>query len=64
MFYISDLSTELQLTEKSYIFPFTDTSLDPVLLDPLEILSRQNWVGKLEFIISFKFKDFFPLTNK
>ena len=29
-------------TEKSYAFPFKDTSLDTVLLNPLEILPRQD----------------------
>ena len=42
MFNTSDLSIELQSTEKSYTFPFEDTSLDSVLLNSLEILPRQN----------------------
>ena len=42
MFNMSDLSIELSLTEKSYIFSFKDTSLDPVVLNPLDVLPRQN----------------------
>ena len=42
MFNMSDLSIELQSTEKSYTFPFKDNSLDSVALNPLEILPRQN----------------------
>ena len=42
MFNISDLSKELPSTEKSYTFPFKDTSLDSVLLNQLDILPRQN----------------------
>ena len=42
MFNMSDLSIELKSTEKSYTFPFKDTSLDSVALNPLEILPRQN----------------------
>ena len=52
MFNMSDLSTELQSTEKSCIFPFKDTSLDSVALNTLEILTRQNLVGKLTFLLS------------
>ena len=40
MFRMSDLSIELQLIEKSYTYPFKDTSLDA--LNPLDILPRQN----------------------
>ena len=42
MFNIPDSSVELESTEKSYTFPFKDTSLDSVLLNPLEILPRKN----------------------
>ena len=42
MFNMSDLSIELSLTEKSYIFSFKDTSLDSVVLNPLDVLPRQN----------------------
>ena len=52
MFNISDLSIELPSTEKSYTFPFKDTSLDSVLLNQLDILPRQNWVRKLTFLLS------------
>ena len=44
MFDISDLSIELLSTKKSYSFPFKDTSLDSVALNPLDILPRQNRV--------------------
>ena len=42
MFNMSDLSIELSLTEKSYIFSFKDTSPDSVVLNPLDVLPRQN----------------------
>ena len=42
MFNMSDLSIELSLTEKSYMFSFKDTSLDSVVLNPLDVLPRQN----------------------
>ena len=60
MFNMSDLSVEFQCTEKSYTFPFKDTSLDSVALNPLNILLRQNWVGKL----TFKLKDFFSINKQ
>ena len=41
-----------------------DAFLDSVALNPLEILPRQNSVGKLAIFASFKFKNYFPLTNK
>ena len=39
---MSDLSTELESTEKSYPYPFKDISLDSVALIPLEMFPRQN----------------------
>ena len=39
---MSDLSIELYSTEKSYTFPFKDTSLHSVALNPLDILLREN----------------------
>ena len=42
MFHMSDLFIELQSIEKSYPSPFTDTSLDSVSLNPLDILPSQN----------------------
>ena len=51
MFNISDLSIELQSTEKSYIFLFKDTSLDIIPLSLLEILPRKNCVIKLTFLL-------------
>ena len=42
MFNMSDFSIELKSTEKSYTFSFKDTSLDLVLLNPLDVLPRQN----------------------
>ena len=42
MFNMLHLSIELQSAEKSYKFPFTDTSLDSVALNPVDILPRQN----------------------
>ena len=38
---MSDLSIELYSTENSYTFPFNDTSLDSVALNPLDMLPRQ-----------------------
>ena len=46
MFNMSDLSIKLQSTEKPYIFPFKDTSLESAALNPLYMLPRQNWDGK------------------
>ena len=45
-----DLSIELQSTEKSYTFPFKGSSPHSVLQNPLNILLRENWVGKLTFL--------------
>ena len=60
-----DLSIELSSTEKSYTFPFKDTSqesLEPTLLD---MLPAQNRVGKLTFpLLPLKLKTNFPSTNK
>ena len=65
MFNISDLSIELESTKKSYTFPFKDTSLDSLAPNSLEILPRQNWGGKLTFLLSdLNFYISFPLTNK
>ena len=62
---MSELSIVLQSTEKSYLFPFEDTSVDTVALYPLEMLSRQNWVWKLRFLLSaLNLRISFPLTNK
>ena len=46
---MSELSIELQSTEKSNTFPFKDTSLDSIALNPLEILPRQNCAAKYHF---------------
>ena len=46
-------------------FPFEDTSIDSVALNLLDILPRQNWVGKLTFLSPIlKLRGSFPLTNK
>ena len=42
MLNMSNLSTELELTEKSYTFLFKDTCLDSVTINPLDMLPRQN----------------------
>ena len=52
MFNMSDLSIELQSTEKSHTFPFKDASLDSILLNPLHIVPRKKWVRKLTFLLS------------
>ena len=49
---MSDFSIELYSTEKSYAFPFKDTLLEPVALNPPGILLKQNRVGKLIFLLS------------
>ena len=51
MLNMSDLLIEFSSTEKSYTFPFKGTSLDSVALNPLDILPRQNCVGKLTFLL-------------
>ena len=56
MFNMSDLSIELYLTEKSYIFLFKYTSLDSRTLNPLDTFLRVNI-----FIASIKIKDFFSI---
>ena len=62
---MSDLSIELKLTEKSYTFPFKDTSLNSVALNPSDILPKKNRVGKSTFLLSaLNLKISFPLTNK
>ena len=54
-----------ELIEKSYTFQFKNTSLDSLALNPLEILSRQNYVGKLTFLLlPLNLKIYFPLRNK
>ena len=52
MFNMSDLSIELLSTQKSYKFSFKDTSQDSAALNPSGMLPRQNWVGKLTFLLS------------
>ena len=49
MFNMSDLSIEFYSTEKSYTFPFKDTSLDSEALNTSDIVPKPNWVGKLTF---------------
>ena len=64
MFNMSDMLIALQSTGKSNTFPFKDISLDLVALNSLDILLRQNWVGKLTFLLSaLNLKIYFPLTN-
>ena len=65
MFNMSDLSIELQSTEKSYTFLFIDTSLDSVALNPSDVLPKQNQTGKLTFLLpALNLIISFPLTNK
>ena len=62
---MSDLSIELQSTEKSYTFTFKDTSLDSVALNPSDILPKKNRVGKLTFLLSaLNLMISFSLTSK
>ena len=65
MLNMSNLSIELELTEKSYTFLFKDTCLDSVTINPLDMLPRQNWGEKLTFLLSdVNLKVSFLLTNK
>ena len=65
MFNMSDLSIELWSTEKSYTFPFKNTSVDTVALNPSDIRPKQNQVGKLTFLLSaLNLIISFPLRNK
>ena len=60
-----DLSVASKSTKKSYAFPFKDTSPDPVAPNPLDMLPRQKWGGKLTFpLLALNLKISFPLTNK
>ena len=52
MFNMSDLPIALQSTEKSYTFPFRDTSLQSTTPNLLDMFPRQNWVEKLSFLLS------------
>ena len=47
MFNMSDLSISLYLTEKSYTF----LSEDSVAPNPLDMLHKENWIGKLTFLM-------------
>ena len=49
---MSYLSIELYSTEKSSTFSFKDTSLDSVFPNPLDIIPKQNRVGKLTILLS------------
>ena len=42
-FNMSDLSTELYLTEKSYTFSFKVTSIESIALNWSDMLPWQNW---------------------
>ena len=42
MFNMPDSSIELESTEKPSTSPFKDNSLDSLVLNPLDILPRQN----------------------
>ena len=65
MFNMSDLSIEFYSTEKSYTFPFKDTSLDSEALNTSDIVPKPNRVRKLTFLLSaLNLIISFPLTNK
>ena len=51
MFYMSDLSAALQSTKKSHRLSLKNTSLDSTVPNLLDMLPRQNWVGKLAFLL-------------
>ena len=45
--------------------PIKDTSLDSLALNPLDVLPKQNGVGKLSFLFSaLNLKIYFSLTSK
>ena len=46
MFNISQLLVELKPAEKSYTFSFKDSSLGSILLNPSDIIPKQNPVEK------------------
>ena len=65
MFNMSDLSIEFYSTEKPFTFPLKDNSLDSIALNPLEILPRQNCIGKSTFLsLNLNLNIYFPLTKK
>ena len=62
---ISKFINTIVIDRKIIHISFKDTSLDSVALNPLKILPRQNWVGKLTFLLSaLNLKIYFLLTNK
>ena len=55
MFNMSDLWIEMWSNgthHTHHIFSFRDASLNWASLNPLEMLHRENWVGKLTFLLS------------
>ena len=51
MFNMSNLSIEPESTEKSYTFLFKDTSSESTQSKLLDMLPKQNWDGKLTFLL-------------
>ena len=41
----------IEIVGKICTFPFKDTSIDSVALNALDMLPRQNWIGKLTFLL-------------
>ena len=60
MFNMSDLSIELESTEKAYTSPFEYTFLDSVALNPSDMLPKQFFF----FIVGFKFNYFFSINKQ
>ena len=58
-----ELLIALQLTEKSYTFPFKGTSLESITPNLLYVLPRQNWVEKSTFLL-LTFLSFLLLTYR
>ena len=55
----------IKSTEKSYTFPFKDTSLESIAPILLDVLPSQNSVGQLTFLLlALNLQISFPLTNK
>ena len=54
MFQMSGLSVALKSTEKLYTFPFKEISLELIVPNvyDMDMLFRQNWGGKLTFLLS------------
>ena len=62
MFNMSNLPIAFQSTEKSQTFPCKHISLDSLARNALDMLCRQNWVGKLIVLLSLLFLTAITIT--